>query len=68
MSSEQTTVGELVKQDRVIVAECQDCGHARGLGPEAMLRFDPSTPLSEVPKRLVCGACKSKLIICMAQG
>ncbi|MFN3624407.1 MAG: hypothetical protein ACK4TP_10130 [Hyphomicrobium sp.] len=61
------TVGELAKQGRGIIAECQDCGHTRMLGSDAVLKLDPRMPVTEVHKRLRCGCCNSKLILCMPQ-
>jgi len=67
MPAGAATVGSLIAEGRRIRGTCSDCGHKRLLTMEAMAAINPATLLSEVHRKMFCGACGSKQVIATSE-
>ena len=55
------TLGDLVRDDKLLWVYCCDCGHERDVNPAAV-PLPAETPVPEVGKRMRCSKCGSRKI------
>jgi len=55
------TLGDLVREDKLVWVYCGDCNHERDLGP-ATVPLPAETPIPEVGKHMRCSVCGSRKI------
>lgn len=67
MPSGPATVGSLIAEGLRIRGTCNECGHKRLLTAEAMAEMDSNMRLSDVHRKMYCGACGSKNVIATSE-
>jgi hypothetical protein len=55
------TLGDLIREDKLLWVYCRDCGHERDVEP-LDLPLPGNTPVPHVGKRLKCSMCGSRKI------
>ncbi len=55
------TLGDLVREDKLLCVYCNVCCHERDVNP-ATVPLPPETPVPEVHKHMRCSVCQSKNI------
>jgi len=55
------TLGDLIREDKLLWVYCRDCCHERDVNP-ADLPIPADTPVPDIGKRLKCSMCGSRKI------
>ena len=55
------TLGDLVRNDKLLWVYCCDCGHERDVNP-AMVPLPAETPVPTIGKHMKCSVCGSRKI------
>ncbi len=53
------TLGDLVREDKLLWVYCRDCCHERDMNP-ATVPLPPETPVPEVGEKMKCSKCESR--------
>jgi hypothetical protein len=61
MQTVPVTLGDLIRDDKLLWVYCCDCGHERDLSP-ATVPLAPVTPVPEIGKHMKCSECGSRKI------
>lgn len=59
--SDPVTLGDLVRDDKLLWVYCTNCGHERDVIP-ATVSLPPATPVHDVAKHMRCSKCGSRKI------
>jgi hypothetical protein len=61
MTGGPVTLGDLIRDDKLLWVYCRDCCHERDVNP-ANVSLPGDTPVPEVGKRMRCSVCQSNNI------